>query len=374
MFEVHKFKDIDSIVAPKAPEYYLAQEGLYLHKDTLVGEVLIPQDKLPAHHFGKMGEYKNGFLRFNDEMKVPAYIVRQAHAFFKEVFETRGTEAEVILLYNPDTKDWELFIPWQYATSASVDSIYDVRDIPEGYIAVGTIHSHCDFGAFHSGTDERDASGFNGIHLTEGHVNAEFPDFAGMVMINGVAWEYKNIERIAEINTQPIDIPDEWFSYVTTPEKIKDALLAQGFTRVEEWYKDVTRPAAVYTWLGDNKKKDDKKQVSAVVPYSNGKGNESYGWSWDKRFSSEVDAFVPAEFIDSSTFGKLKPEFVEEAFIFQLKKLRDNALKFGYEIWFEVTEMGDKSEAAKRASKEFWDEYEGYENGYSQYSEYGWGE
>jgi len=36
---------------------------------------------------------------------------------------------------------------------------------------IGTIHSHCDFSAFHSGTDQADESTFDGIHITLGHVN-----------------------------------------------------------------------------------------------------------------------------------------------------------------------------------------------------------
>jgi hypothetical protein len=38
---------------------------------------------------------------------------------------------------------------------------------------VGTIHSHCDFSAFHSGTDTFDESTFDGIHITLGHVNRD---------------------------------------------------------------------------------------------------------------------------------------------------------------------------------------------------------
>jgi hypothetical protein len=47
---------------------------------------------------------------------------------------------------------------------------------------VGTIHSHCDFSAFHSGTDERDEATFDGLHLTFGNVNRENFSIAGSVV------------------------------------------------------------------------------------------------------------------------------------------------------------------------------------------------
>ena len=79
------------------------------------------------------------------------------------------------------------------------DAVYDDKDgkelminclsqfrqlLSEGYTIFGTIHSHCDFSAFHSGIDDADEHGFDGVHVTIGNVNGNW-SFSSRVMLNG---------------------------------------------------------------------------------------------------------------------------------------------------------------------------------------------
>jgi hypothetical protein len=56
-----------------------------------------------------------------------------------------------------------------WTTGVSVKYIRPSSDEDLG-LPVGTIHSHCDFGAFHSGTDHEDESTFDGLHVTFGDI------------------------------------------------------------------------------------------------------------------------------------------------------------------------------------------------------------
>jgi hypothetical protein len=49
---------------------------------------------------------------------------------------------------------------------------------------VGTIHSHCNFSAFHSGTDTHDEETFDGIHITLGHVDRKEFSMVASVAVN----------------------------------------------------------------------------------------------------------------------------------------------------------------------------------------------
>lgn len=118
--------------------------------------------------------------------KLPQEVIYNALLFFRKVYNKFRAEAIVLLAYNEAKEEYKLFCPKQKVSGGHID--YD-RDLSErlttlrenededwrellesGYTRVGTIHSHCNFQAFHSGTDTEDESSFNGVHITLGHV------------------------------------------------------------------------------------------------------------------------------------------------------------------------------------------------------------
>lgn len=131
--------------------------------------------------------------------KLEQEIIYKALLFFRKVFNKYKAEAIILLAYNEANKEYALFCPKQQVSGAHID--YD-RDLSErlttvrknededwfellesGYTKVGTIHSHCDFQAFHSGTDTGDEASFNGVHITLGHVvSQEFSVAASLVL------------------------------------------------------------------------------------------------------------------------------------------------------------------------------------------------
>jgi PRTRC genetic system protein A len=169
---------------PERGRYYVvARDGVYIHMDSRYGSALLKCEGVPWLESGQ-----------NDIQlslpKIPARIIAQALEFFRMVWKEYRAEAEVTLYFSEKNRQYMLWCPTQTVSSASVN--YDREDRPalellqssgEDYHLVGTIHSHCNFSAFHSGTDTHDEDTEDGIHITLGHVDSnEFSMVASMAV------------------------------------------------------------------------------------------------------------------------------------------------------------------------------------------------
>lgn len=114
---------------------------------------------------------------------VPWSLAADINDFFREVHRRLGTEAIVMLTFDPIYLDdetrpegcepndgWGVLVPKQTNTAGSCDyepeSIVD--DKPDEVFIVGTCHSHPNMSAFCSGTDKKDQASFDGLHITYG--------------------------------------------------------------------------------------------------------------------------------------------------------------------------------------------------------------
>lgn len=215
LFEITSLTgSLNDLPPPDTIHYLAAKEGLYLRKPTTLGPVTIPLKSMPDH-LATMGDYKAGLFTFTAP-KLPAALVAQVVAWFRHVWQTYGTEAEVLLTYKADAEpQYRTFIPLQNNSSVSVKSIHDPAHIRRGWQLVGSIHSHCNFSAFHSGTDTQDASSFNGLHITIGKVDSATPEYAAMVMVNGVQFDFE-VETLADLSlVGTATAPAWWDRYLT---------------------------------------------------------------------------------------------------------------------------------------------------------------
>ena len=92
--------------------------------------------------------------------KVPQYILKALYLFFERVADAYETEVRVRVFYNSQTGEYEINLPEQEVTSASVytlDSEYAL--VTETFWPVLDMHSHCRFPAVFSGTDNRNELG-----------------------------------------------------------------------------------------------------------------------------------------------------------------------------------------------------------------------
>lgn len=209
--------DIKDLPAPDAPYYVLGRSGakgdqprLYIHKQTTLGRVLVRMETAPT----SVPEMANGYY-WADVPKLPAALVSEILAFFQHVFATKGAEAAVLLTMDDDDQ-WGVVVPDQIVDHTSVSYDSSRSHFPEDEILMGSIHSHCDFSSFHSGTDEADSARNDGLHITMGHVDTT-PDYDVMVAFSGLQWKTSvTMADVIDGDILPLSFPPEWLTHVTT--------------------------------------------------------------------------------------------------------------------------------------------------------------
>lgn len=204
----------DALFKTRADElYWLATaQGWYVHRPMVIGQAILRHTPTHLPEF----PYKNGII-FYDFPLLPKELMSQALDFFKRIYERDHSEAEVILVHNPAaTPPVKLFVPPQKCSGGSVNSAFNPEHIGKGWQIIGSIHSHCNFSAFHSGTDTGDAAEFDGLHITIGDILKPTPSYAAMVMVNKQRVDYK-IETVADVSDMKADTaPAHWDRFVLT--------------------------------------------------------------------------------------------------------------------------------------------------------------
>jgi hypothetical protein len=100
-----------------------------------------------------------------------------------------------------------------------------------GYVPVGTIHSHCDFQAFHSGTDHGDEISWDGLHITFGHNDKEEFTISASMMMNG---------RRAKIDPESVLegitlVKDDFYTLQEQPEQFVEHASAE----IDAWMSQI---------------------------------------------------------------------------------------------------------------------------------------
>jgi hypothetical protein len=182
----------------KGMYYLIAGNGIFLHKDTAIGSVMVQVNAIAG-----LVEAKNDFRLALP--RIPGLVIGQALTFFRKVFEDLQSEAYLHLFFSRKLGQFRLSCPRQTVSRTKVD--YDGSDQmsyeertgrkpgePCGealWQLIGSIHSHCDLPAFHSATDIMDEAGFAGIHITLG--NVDMPHFS-MVMSLAMNWHRLSLD------------------------------------------------------------------------------------------------------------------------------------------------------------------------------------
>ena len=271
---------------PKSGTYYLVTaKGIYMHKETKAGNALVPVEGIPWLEAPSM-EFQ---LKLP---KIPGRIISQALTFFRKVYDLHDSESEVLLMFNDTTQQYKLHCPKQKVshgsvnvatlgeaeTQAVVDGKYDGK-----WKLVGTIHSHCNFSAFHSSTDTGDEATFDGIHITIGHVNR--PQFS-MVSSIAINAQREQLEPenccLGVVRTTDKAVRKEkymswgeaaYFDIELTEEEIQ-ASVSDIDMIDEEWMPKVEKISWGYSGGYSGGKKKDENQNNQ----SSGSGSYGLGW------------------------------------------------------------------------------------------------
>lgn len=196
------------------PFYIATQKGWIINTPTLFGQARVLTKEAPT----VLPEVKENFI-LNGE-KLPLYILRQFHDLARKNFAANKAECSAYITYSDVSGDYGLFIPEQYVTHTSVNHKLDAGAIRGGYRAIGTIHSHCDFSAFHSGTDKHDMGKMPGLHITIGHVDRPDPEFVFALSVGEAQFDVTReqiIDELRPLNRHGYDTaPDRWLGFIHT--------------------------------------------------------------------------------------------------------------------------------------------------------------
>lgn len=155
--------------------YVVSKNGIFIRRKMQLIDSFVKVDKIPFLNSSQE------FAKLNIE-KIPSKMFKKCVKFFKEVYTLQKTESVVLLYYNPKEKQFKISVPKQVCTHASAE--YTNKDSFEDFMCIGTIHSHSDFGSFHSGIDTNDEKYFDGLHITVGNLDSNDISISSSIISN----------------------------------------------------------------------------------------------------------------------------------------------------------------------------------------------
>ena len=162
---------------PKDDIYYvIGKEGIYLKKTMGVMDSLAPVSRIST----LQSVATSARMRIS---KIPGPKFAKVIEFFREVYKLYYAEAIVLLFYNEETNTHTIIPPSQKVTGGACD--YNRGITIDGLTMIGTIHSHGGMSAFHSGVDDKDEEGFDGLHITIGNMRDEDVSISASIVANG---------------------------------------------------------------------------------------------------------------------------------------------------------------------------------------------
>jgi len=192
---------------------YNGKDGTYRYADNKLYSAVI---KVPTPYGGD--EIKEQIIEIKLP-KIPFELFNKIHEFFKHIYKEYKSEVAILLWYNFETDVWEVEVPKQTVSGSSVNYRRDENWVNEmnqkGFFCVGSIHSHCEMSAFHSGTDDADEYNFDGVHITIGKVISG-PQFAQRFIVKQMS---KKFDKISDVVDYPEEdetdkYPSNWFGQV----------------------------------------------------------------------------------------------------------------------------------------------------------------
>lgn len=182
LFPVYIYEE--GLELPTEGTYYLVSgNGLWLHKDTGIVRGFVPVDNISV-----LEELKADAKIGMNMPKLPAKYVYKIKKFFQEVVRIHHAESATILYYNKHSGEFKVQVTEQSVSHGGVHykriGLSHTEEMAN-FLRVGTIHSHCDFNAFHSGTDIGDEEHFDGLHCTFGHNDREEFSITASIVMNG---------------------------------------------------------------------------------------------------------------------------------------------------------------------------------------------
>lgn len=216
-FPLPLFLKDKNFVEPDELSYYLlSADGLFLVKNFKIYRSCTKVEKgLPWL------EEQTDEIKLNLP-KIPRSIIERVVGFFYVVYRLYKSEAIVFLYFNPKEKYFKIWVPEQEVEVRTLGRYvlggyhlnYSGVPTPDGFIRVGTIHSHGHMPAYYSWTDEKDSKFDDSLNLVVGDLDRKRPSFAACFMVNGHKFELEP-EKVMKHYLKPrFPVPRKWINQV----------------------------------------------------------------------------------------------------------------------------------------------------------------
>jgi len=225
--------------------YIVAKGGIYLKKRMGVLESIAPVDKISI--LEDISPEATLHVK-----KIPAERFAKVLEFFKTIYKLKKSEACVLLHYHQNKKRYIIQVPPQEVSYGGIDYLRNI--LYNEYDLIGSIHSHGNMSAFHSGIDHMDEKYFDGLHITIGDVADQFISISASIMSNGHRFIVNPTEYIDGLNL--VEYTPWW-----------PTMFKPNFTVVEgeKHYNSFVKTRLGYTVLASKKdRKFDKRWIGFV--------------------------------------------------------------------------------------------------------------
>jgi hypothetical protein len=207
---------------PEAPVYYVvAANGVFQIREAgSYRAVTTVRTEIP----GLLREEERVELRFP---RLPASMLEEVLAFFREVYRLHRGEAIVILFYRPETQEFRVdapqqtlpgYLDWRGEWRASLHLDYGEVQRPPGFLRFGTVHSHANLAAYSSFTDCKDEQYHDGLHIVYGHVQSAYPSRTACFVANGTRFPLQPDEVLEPCETLDRPVRTDWMARVRRGE------------------------------------------------------------------------------------------------------------------------------------------------------------
>lgn len=196
--------------------YIQGKDGIYMHhvlrdgKDGAPRFIRLPVTEVPGLKIKEISPE----VRFLPEGKIPRRLLKEVESFFSQVIDRMKTpvEAMIWILWSQE-KGYYLHVPNQVVSKASAS--YDWSSVPADSSIIVDIHSHADFSAFFSGTDDRDDSNCIRYSVVIGHNDKPERSYKARFTYMSTRKEV-SLDNIFGPD-EPVNVPEEWFDKIKSP-------------------------------------------------------------------------------------------------------------------------------------------------------------
>ncbi len=221
--------------------YIVSKEGLFLKKTMGIAESIIPVKNVS--YLNPMEIYAS-----LNVVPIPGWQFAQIVYFYKAVYQKFKGEAMNIIHYNQKNGRYLIETPVQAVSGTGVD--WDSEKTYKYFDRIGSIHSHADFSAFHSGIDDKDEFDWDGLHITIGNVNSEFFSVAASIVAGGKRFRVKPIDYVEGLKIHSYETVTEVPTYPRSHFPYSLMYGAMGFD---------------YKSLHEDDDKEEKKETKKYV-------------------------------------------------------------------------------------------------------------